>query len=76
MTSRSDFPSALRNVLSPPRERSDARVSAAFVDAARGKPSISHDLTDGLESLAVVSTAEQAARIGQRVAVTNAVEES
>lgn len=48
---------------------------AAFADAARRKLSVGPDLTDGLESLAVVLVAEQAARIGQRVAATTAVEE-
>ena len=52
------------------------RSLAAFVDAALGKSSVGPDLTDGLESLAFVSTAEQAARKGQKVAVTTAVEES
>lgn len=49
---------------------------AAFVDAACGKPSVGPDLTEGLESLAVVLAAKQAARRGQKVAVTTAVEES
>ena len=74
MTSRSDFPRALRYALSPPRERSYARSLETFVDAARGKPSVGLYLTDGLESPAVVLAAEQAAFIGQRVAVTTAVE--
>ena len=51
------------------------RSLAAFVDTARRKPSVGPDLTDGLESLVVVSTAEQAARIGQKVTVMTAVEE-
>lgn len=37
--------------------------------------SVGPDLTDGLESLAVVPTAEQAAALGQKAAVTTAVEE-
>ncbi len=53
----------------------ELRSLAAFVDATRGKPSVGTDLSDGLESLAVVLAAEQAACMGQKVAVTTAVED-
>ena len=45
------------------------------MQGACGKPSDGPDLNDGLESLAVVFTAEKAARTDQRVAVMTAVEE-
>ena len=75
MTSRSDFPLARRDAVSRPGKRSSTRSLAAFVDAARRKPSVDSDVTDWLESLAVVLTAEQAARIGKKLTVTTAVEE-
>ena len=75
MTSRSNLPHALGDAPSHPRKRSYTSSLAAFVDATRGKPSVGLDLTDGLESLAFVLTAEQAARTGQKVAVTTAVED-
>ena len=45
------------------------------MEGARGKPSVGPHLPGGLESLAVVLAAEQAARMCQKVAVTTAVEE-
>lgn len=64
-----DAPRALRDALLPPRERSYARALTAFVAAARGEPSAGPELDVGLESLAVVLAAEQAAGTGRKVAV-------
>ena len=57
------------------KKESNSVVPVKEMQGARGKPSVGPDLTDGLESLAIISTAEQAARIGQKVAMTTAVEE-
>lgn len=64
------WPRALRDVLLPRRERSFALALAAFAEAARGRPSPGPDLDSGLRSLAVVLAAEQAARAGGNVRVT------
>ena len=57
-------------------KESNTAAPVEEMNGTRKKPSVGPFLTDGLESLAIVSTAEQAACIGQRVAVTTAVEES
>jgi predicted dehydrogenase len=62
------LPRTLRDLLSPPRERSFPRSLAAFVADVRGVPSDGPrgaDLDDGLRSLAVVTAAECAARTGR-----------
>jgi predicted dehydrogenase len=62
------LPRALRDLLSPPRERSFARSLAAFVADVRGVPHDGPrgaDLDDGFRSLAVVTAAECAARTGR-----------
>ena len=66
------WPRALRDVLLPRRERSFALALAAFAEAVRGRPSPGPDLGSGLQSLAVVLAAEQAARHGGNVRVTDA----
>lgn len=66
------WPRALRDALLPQRERSFAQALAAFVAAARGRPSTGPDLDVGLQSLAMVLAAEQAARTGRQVTVTPA----
>jgi predicted dehydrogenase len=64
------WPRALRDALSPPRERSFALALAAFVQAARGEPVAGPGLDLGLNSLAGVLAAEQAARSGCTATVT------
>jgi predicted dehydrogenase len=66
------WPRALRDVLLPRRERSYALALAAFAEAVRGRPSTGPDLDAGLQSLAVVLAAEQAARSGHPVSVSSA----
>ncbi len=69
-----DFPRAIRDAILPPREQSFERALAAFVAATRGIPSLGPDLYSGLDSLAVVFAAEQAAQSGRKVAVKSRVE--
>lgn len=66
------WPRAMRDALSPPRERSFALALAAFVQAVRGKPVAGPELELGLRSLAGVLAAERAARSGCTATVTTA----
>jgi predicted dehydrogenase len=66
------WPRAVRDAVSPPRERSFARALAAFAQAARGAPVAGPGLDLGLSSLAAVLAAERAAGSGCTVRVTAA----
>jgi len=69
-----DFPRMIRDALLPPREQSFERALAAFVGATRGELSPGPDLISGMDSLAIVLAAEQAAYTGRKVAVRHGVE--
>lgn len=71
-----DCPQRIRDVLLPPREKSFERALQSFVKAVRGEPCAGPGLQCGLDSLAVVAAAEQAARSGQRVLITSAIEDA
>jgi predicted dehydrogenase len=62
-------PSAVGDLVSPPRETSFAAALASFADAARGVPHEAADLADGLRCLRVIAAAERAARDGTRIQI-------
>lgn len=63
------MPAAVRDALSPPRDRTFGLALAAFVAVIRNGGATSPDLDDGMSSLVAVLAAERSAREGVRVAL-------
>jgi predicted dehydrogenase len=63
------IPRAVRSILSPPADPSYRNALSTFARAARDRTSPSPDIADGERSLAIVLTAEIAARDGRRLSV-------